>query len=79
MGFMDRPPVIKIPKDDPEHLAWLRSLTLDERARMIAEACELATAILQGREAMDLPPPGRAPWPESTWALLRKPAGHGGA
>ena len=69
---------MRAPKDSPEHIAWLRSLSLDERGEMICSACRTAAVILESRRAAGLPPPQRPPWPESTLALLKKYAEHAG-
>jgi len=65
---------IRAPKDSPEYIAWLRSLSLKERAELLESACRSAMAILEGRERAGLPPARPAPWPVSTLALLRKHA-----
>lgn len=54
-----------------------RSLPLDERGELIIAACRAAAQIEQGRLASGLPPSQPAPWPESTWQLLRRYAPNG--
>ncbi|MCU0981862.1 MAG: hypothetical protein MUF25_22145 [Pirellulaceae bacterium] len=55
----------------------LRALSLDQRGELIMAACRAAAALERGRIASGLPPSQPVPWPESTWALLRKYAPYG--
>lgn len=55
----------------------LRALSLDQRGELIAMACRAAALVERGRIATGLRPSQPVPWPESTWALLRKYAPHG--
>jgi len=65
---------MRAPKDSPEHIAWLRSLSLAQRAELLESACRSAMAILESRERAGLPAAERVPWPASTLAYLRKHA-----
>ena len=60
-----------------EQVALFRSLSLDERGELIVAACRAAAQIEEGRLASGLPPSQPAPWPESTWQLLRRYAPNG--
>jgi hypothetical protein len=55
----------------------IAGLSLEERGPMIDSVCADVVAILKGRQARGLPPSVPAPWPESTWDLLRKYAPYG--
>jgi hypothetical protein len=57
-----------------QRLEELRTLSLAERGELIASACRTASLIQQSRMEGGLPPARPAPWPASTWALLRKHA-----
>jgi len=60
-----------------EQVELFRSLSLDERGELIVAACRAAAQIEEGRLASGLPPSQPAPWPESTWQLLRRYAPNG--
>jgi len=62
------------PRQRDQQIQWLRSLSLEERGELIASACRAAAVIERSRIQSGLPPTQRAPWPESTWELLRKHA-----
>jgi hypothetical protein len=55
-----------------EDIARLRRLTLEERGAMLEACCRSAARILESRAAAGFPPPVPAPWPASTWELLRR-------
>jgi len=55
----------------------IRELSLEERGRLLVSACRAAAIIERGRLASGLPPSQPAPWPDSTWALLKKYAPNG--
>jgi hypothetical protein len=55
-----------------QDLATLRSLSFDERGRLIELACRAAAEILIGRRRSGLPDEEPAPWPASTFELLKK-------
>jgi hypothetical protein len=57
-----------------EDLLRLRSMSTEERDRMLEAVCNDAAEILRSRRAMGLPDPQPAPWPASTWEFLRKDA-----
>ena len=57
-----------------EDLVRLRSMSMEERGRLVASACAAAATILRSRRAAGLPDVVRASWPESTWEYLRKHA-----
>jgi hypothetical protein len=57
-----------------EDLVRLRSMSLEERGRLVASACAAAATILRSRRAAGLPDVVRTPWPESTWEFFRKHA-----
>ena len=57
-----------------DDIAYLRSLTLEERAQMLASACRAAARIQEGRLASGLPPAQPAPWPASTLEFMRRHA-----
>lgn len=50
----------------------LRSLTPEERSRMLTAVCRDAMELERSRVASGLPPSQPAPWPQSTWDFLRK-------
>ena len=54
--------------------AFLRSITQEERGRMILSACRTAALIQRGRLASGLPPVEPTPWPPSTVAFLKRHA-----
>jgi hypothetical protein len=60
-----------------EQVELFRSLSLDERGELIMAACRAAAQIEQGRLDSGLPPSQPAPWPESTWQLLKRHAPNG--
>jgi hypothetical protein len=68
--------VLQFSKDilETEDLAALRSLSFDERGRLIESACRTAAQILAGRVRSGLPDEQPAPWPASTLELLKKHA-----
>ena len=74
----DQPSHLRLPHESPDHLMeeieFLRSLSLDERGRMIASACRAAAKIARSRLENGLPPIVSAPWPVSTWEFLKKNA-----
>ena len=57
-----------------ERIDALRSLTLEQRGRLIMQACRAAARIEQGRRLSDLAPSQPAPWPQSTLEFLRSHA-----
>jgi hypothetical protein len=57
-----------------EQLNRLRSLSFQERAEIFEGLCDSAMEILRSRKAAGLPDSKPAPWPESTWEILRKDA-----
>ncbi|MBN1912191.1 MAG: hypothetical protein JW818_20895 [Pirellulales bacterium] len=57
-----------------EDILKLRSLSMEERGRLIVQACEAAAAIQRSRRTAGLPEIEPDPWPESTWDFLRKHA-----
>jgi hypothetical protein len=57
-----------------EELIRLRSLSMEERGRMLEAVCNDAAEILRSRRAMGIPDPQPAAWPASTWELLRRDA-----
>jgi hypothetical protein len=59
---------------DLADLQKLRSLTERERAQLLEAACVLAAEIERSRVAAGMPKSEPAPWPASTWELLRKHA-----
>jgi hypothetical protein len=59
---------------DAAEIARLRSLTQRERAQMLEAACAAAAEIERSRLAAGMPRTEPAPWPASTWELLRKHA-----
>lgn len=65
---------IAVQEDDT---AGLRVLSLEQRGEMIILACRAVAAVERGRIASGLRPSQPAPWPASTWALLRKYAPDG--
>ena len=60
-----------------EHTAPSDGTLLEQRGELIIAACRAAARIEQGRLASGLPPSSPAPWPESTWRLLRAHAPNG--
>jgi hypothetical protein len=68
------PPNVPIPKEvfAEKRLAALRGLTLEERANLLESACKSAEDLLEARRAAGLPEVVRAPWPASTFELLKK-------
>ncbi len=71
--MMDPRRIAELETDTP----GLRALSLDQRGDLIIAACRAAAVLEQGRIASGLPPSQPVPWPESTWALLRKYAPNG--
>jgi len=67
-----REPPSELPDERGRHDQRLRSLTLQERGKMICAACRAASLIEQSRRASGLPPTKPAPWPPSTIALLKE-------
>jgi hypothetical protein len=57
-----------------EEFRRLRTLSPDERAAILVNACELVSEIMASRRAAGMPPPRPAPWPPSTWEFLRQHA-----
>jgi hypothetical protein len=55
-----------------EDMARLRRLTVEQRGAMLEACCRSAAQILASRAASGFPPPVPAPWPDSTWELLRR-------
>jgi len=65
-------PPCELPDERRRHDEWLRSLSLEERGKLIGAACRAASLIEQSRRASGLPPTKPAPWPPSTVALLKE-------
>ena len=67
--------VEKIPPSDPRHpeygahLQWLRGLSMEERGRMIVEACRKTA---EERRKAGLPRTESEPFPPSTMELFRR-------
>ena len=59
---------------EAEDIARLRSMSLDERRKLIEDVCEAAAIVYDSRLAGGLPDVKRDPWPASTWEFLRKHA-----
>ena len=59
---------------DGEELVRLRTLSVRQRAELIASACEAAAAIRRSRLAAGLGEIEPAPWPASTWQFLKEHA-----
>jgi hypothetical protein len=57
---------------DADDARRLRSLSTEERGRLIESACETAAVIYRSRLAAGLGEVEPAPWPASTWEFLRK-------
>jgi hypothetical protein len=55
-----------------ETLRLIRALSIRERGEMVAAVCRAAAKIHAGRIASGLPPSEPTPWPDSTWALLKR-------
>ena len=55
-----------------EDMETQRSLTIDERARMLRAVCRAAARLEFSRLANGMPPSESVPLPESTWLFLRK-------
>lgn len=68
----DRPQAFETPELEREQIERLRNMTLDERGQLVADACRLASDILNARRAMGIPDLPREPWPESTIQLLER-------
>jgi hypothetical protein len=49
-------------------------LSLDEHAELLRLACQTAAGLEAARARAELPPAAPAPWPESTWAFLKRHA-----
>ena len=60
-----------------DETSTLRTLSLDERGELIVSACRAAAGVEGGRTASGLRPSQPVPWPESTWAFLRRYAPDG--
>ena len=66
----------------PETLAFMieteadlqkqRSLSLEERGRILGAVCRAAARLERSRLANGFPPSQPVPWPESTWEFLRR-------
>jgi len=76
---MTEPPAVAMDKlakahaaADADDVARLRSLSAEERGRLIESACETAAVIYRSRLAAGLGAVEPAPWPASTWEFLRK-------
>jgi hypothetical protein len=52
-------------------------LTLQQRADLVDAACGAAVELAAERRRLGIPPISPAPWPESTWDLLRRFAPNG--
>jgi hypothetical protein len=67
-----------VPRETPQQVreeeARLRSLSLEERGRMIQAACRSAALIYRSRLKAGLPEVKPAPWPTSTLEFLRQHA-----
>lgn len=61
----------KLTHDDIERF---RAMSLDERGKLLSQACLLAARLERSRIESGLPPSEPVPWPESTWEMLRKSA-----
>ena len=59
---------------DREEVVRLRTLSVRQRAELIASACETAAAIRRSRLAAGLGDIEPAPWPASTWQFLKEHA-----
>lgn len=57
-----------------EDILRLRAMTPDERGVLFSQACVLAAKIERSRIESGLPCSQPAPWPDSTWEMLRKAA-----
>ena len=72
---------VRLPRELPtqvaDHISRLRSLTMEERGRMIEEACRFARLIEDSKVKQGFLPTTPAPWPASTWEFLRKHAPNG--
>ncbi len=66
------PPDFSAARSVKDDVAWLRQLTDAERGELIIAACAAAAMIEDGKIRSGLPPSQPAPWPESTWAFLKK-------
>ena len=60
-----------------EQVESFRTLSLEQKGELLLAACRTAAEIERGRSSSGLPPSQPAPWPESTWELLRRHAPHG--
>jgi hypothetical protein len=60
-----------------EQVESFRALSLEQRGELLIAACRAAAEIERARSSNGLPPSRPAPWPESTWELLRRHASHG--
>jgi len=63
------PDAVLAAEDD---IAYLRSLGLQDRGRLLVAACRAAAAIEAGRRRSGLPPSSPAPWPPSTVQFMKK-------
>jgi hypothetical protein len=75
---MNKQPLFDIARGEREQEAAeierLRGLSDRERGEMILAVCRAAAEIHAGRLKSGLPPATPAPWPASTWELLRRHA-----
>ena len=60
-----------------EQVESFRTMSLEQRGELLMVACRAAAEIERGRSSSGLPPSQPAPWPQSTWELLRRHAPHG--
>jgi len=54
----------------------LKKLPLRERGELVAAVCRAAAKVHAGRIASGFPPARPTPWPDSTWALLKRLTAH---
>jgi hypothetical protein len=59
---------------DAESSRRFRTLSLDERGRLVRAACRSTAVIYESRIASGLPPRIRQEWPPSTWEFLKRHA-----
>lgn len=71
---IDPEPFIRARDRDDERL---RSLTMEERSRLLKSACRAAAVLDRSRREQGLPEPEPAPWPASTLAFLAAHAPNG--
>jgi hypothetical protein len=60
----------KVIEMEQREVANFRHLSVDERSKLLAVACQDAAAIERSRRAMGLPDIEPTPWPDSTWNFL---------